>query len=156
MALVREARFVVDAIAAGGEREHLEIPRVVRRLVADWLVRAVGTALGKAGALEPVLLLRGAAVVRGSAVRKDRGQARAARVPLSGAAREDGALPGPVEAVLARRVGARHPVLLVGRIERMAADPSLPAAVRVPHDRVLHCPVLVAGEDRPRLGGRKA
>ena len=47
VALVREARFVVDAIAAGWEREHLEIPRVVGRLVADWLVRAVSAALGE-------------------------------------------------------------------------------------------------------------
>ena len=65
-------------------------------------------------------------------------------------------MPLPVEAVGARRVRRRHPVLLVGLVQRMAADPGAPAAVDPLHERVLDAGPLVAGEDRARVGVREA
>ena len=83
----------------------------------------------KPGPLEPVLLLRRAAVVRGAAVGQDGRQSGAARVPRAGPRARTVPCQLPRDAVRARRVGRRHPVLLVGYVERMAADPRLPAAV---------------------------
>src|SRR5690606_15045613 len=50
---------------------------------------------GEAGAFPPVLRGRGAAVVRGAAVRQDGGEPGAAGVPGAGAAGEHGAVPAP-------------------------------------------------------------
>ena len=81
---------------------------------------------------------------------------RAAGVPRARSSGEHRPVPLPVEPVGARRVRGRHPVLLVRLVERMAADPRLPAAVGAAHERILDAGAVVAGEDGARVGLREA
>ena len=63
-------------------------------------------------------------------------------------------MPVPGHAVAAGRIGRRHAVLFVRHIERMAADPRLPSAIRrALDDRILDPGQLVAGKDGAGLGG---
>ena len=116
---------------SGSRRRAAAAPRGSgrRRPGSRWTAYARRRPGGEAGALEPVLLGAGAAVVGGAAVGEDRAQARAARVPLARAALEHGAVPVPVEAVGGGGVGAVHPVLVPGEVEQVAADPRVPDAV---------------------------
>ena len=60
-------------------------------------------------------------------------------------------MPLPVEAVRARGVARRHPVFLALDVERMAADPGVPAAVSVLDHGILDADGLVAREDRANV-----
>jgi hypothetical protein len=61
-------------------------------------------------------------------------------------------VPGPVDAVGARRPGRRHAVLRAGHAEVMAADPGMPGASDEPDHRILHARLGVAGECHARGG----
>ena len=61
-------------------------------------------------------------------------------------------MPLPLEAVGARRERRRHAVLLVGLVQRVAADPGAPAAVDALHERILDAG---AARRRRRRCGRR-
>ena len=108
--------------------------------------------MGQAGALGEVLLLGGAAVVGGPAVGEDGGDPGPAGVPGPGPGGQGGAVPVPDQTVLAGRIRGGHAVLLARLVERVAADPGVPAAVPDTDHRVLDGGAVVATEDRPGLG----
>ena len=157
MALVGKPRLVVDAVAAVREREHVEVPNVRDRVVSDRLeLAALADDAREARPLEPVLLLRRSPVVGRASVGQNGGDAGAAGVPHVRPPRQRRPVPRPLEAVLARRVRRRHPVLLVRYVEGVTANPCAPAAVDALDERVLDAHALVAREHRPRVRVRES
>jgi hypothetical protein len=158
MAEVRKPSLVPDSVAAARQGQDVEIAHVAHSVVGHLFELAAPAAgePGEPGALEPVLLLARPTVVRGAAVGKDRGQPRAALVPGSRSRRQHRPVPVPRHTIGGRGIGGRHAVLLVGDVERVAADPRLPPAIGgAAHDRILHADHLVTREDGAGLGGRE-
>src|ERR687898_1274268 len=156
-ALVAQPGLVPDAPAAVVEGERVQVADVHDRGVLDLgEAPAIPRGGGQAGPLEPVLLGRGAAVVGGPAVGQDGGEPGPAGVPLPRSTGQDGAVPVPGPAVVAGGVGRGHPVLGPGHVQRVTADPGVPAPVAQLHDRVLDGRPVVAGEGRAGLGGGQA
>src|SRR5690606_4955228 len=155
VALVGQARLVVDAVAALRQRQYVEVARIDHRAVVDLLELAAYGA-SQAGALEPVLLGGRPPVVAGAAVRQHAGEPRPARVPCARPRGEHRATPLPAQAVGAGGVGRTHAILRAGHVERVAADPGVPAAVDQLDDRIFHRRALVTRERRAYLGVREA
>ncbi len=84
-----------------------------------------------------------------------RGDASAALVPLAGPPREHLAVVGPGKPVGAPQVPGGHPVLVARLVERVAAQPQVPALLVVGDDGVLDGGVLVAGEHDLLAAGRQ-
>ena len=94
---------------------------------------------GDAGALEPVLVGRGPAVVEHDerVAGEHRGDPGTPGVPGAGGAAQHLAEVVPGEAVVTAEQTGRHPVLVAGEVERVAAQPHPPAVVVDEHDGVL-------------------
>src|SRR6478735_2708451 len=104
---------------------------------------------GDAGALEPVLVGRGPAVVEHDERvpgehRRDPGTPG---VPGAGSAAQYLAEVVPGEPVVAAEQAGRHPVLVAGPFERVAAQPHPPAVVVDEHDGVLDGALGAPGVD---------
>jgi hypothetical protein len=152
VAPVEQRRLVVQPEPARGQRDRVEVSDVRNRLVPLGHQRSGRTGRnGEPGALGEVLLLAGPAVVGRAPVRQDRRDAGPARVPRAGPPGERDATPGPGEAVRTGGVAGLHPVLLPGQVQRMAADPRLPALRTAPDGRVLDGKERAAGEHGHRI-----